>query len=132
MKLIKSLVLAGTLAGAIGLAGATSASALTLGGSAATVTRDAAVNDLVQQVQRRRAFRRAPVVRRGGVVRRGPAFRGRRGISPGAAAAIGLGIGVLGAAAAANAYPRECWIETRPVYNNWGEYVGDRNVRICN
>ncbi len=132
MNIIKSLVLASSLAAAIGLAGAPAASALTMGGAGATVTQDAAANNLVQQVQRRRAFTRGSGVRRSGPVRRGPVYRGRRGISPGGAAALGLGLGLLGAAAAANAYPRECWIERRPVYNNWGDYVGDRNVRICN
>ncbi len=132
MNIIKSLVLASSLAAAIGLAGAPAASALTMGGAGATVTQDAAANNLVQQVQRRRAFSRGSGVRRG-AVRGGRVVRGgRRGIGVGGAAALGLGLGILGAAAAANAYPRECWIERRPVYNNWGEYVGDRNTRVCN
>ena len=63
----------------------------------------------------------------GRVVRRGG------GIGPRGAAAIGLG--VLGAAvaigAAQSAAPRECWVEQQPVHDNWGNFLGYRNVRVC-
>jgi hypothetical protein len=26
----------------------------------------------------------------------------------------------------------ECWIDSRPVYNRWGDFVGYRRVRVCN
>jgi hypothetical protein len=54
----------------------------------------------------------------------------------------GAALGILGAAAAAHAYhaPRygyvveggECWRERRAVYNRYGDFVGYRNIRICN
>lgn len=51
------------------------------------------------------------------------------------AVAVGAGIGILGAAmvgsAVANAQPRSCWREVRPVYNRYGDYVGRRSVRVC-
>ena len=63
----------------------------------------------------------------GRVVRRGG------GIGPRGAAAIGLG--VLGAAvaigAAQSAAPSECWVEQQPVHDNWGNFLGYRNVRVC-
>lgn len=68
------------------------------------------------------------VVGRGVVVR-----RGGRGIGPGGAAVIGLG--VLGAAAiaagAANAAPRECFIQQQEIFDRWGNFRGYRNVRVC-
>lgn len=78
------------------------------------------------------------VVRGGGAVRGGRVVRGRGYSRGGTAAAVGLGI--LGAAAIAgaagayerDAYPRECWVEARPVYDRWGNYLGDRNTRVCN
>lgn len=52
------------------------------------------------------------------------------------AVAVGVGAGLLGAAivgsAVANAQPRSCWRESRPVYNRYGDYVGRRVVRVCN
>ncbi|HMN73469.1 MAG TPA: hypothetical protein PKA55_16535 [Rhodoblastus sp.] len=63
---------------------------------------------------------------------------GRRGISTGAAVGIGVGaaaLGILGAAAAANAAPApvygECYIARRPMYDGWGNYIGSRRVRVC-
>lgn len=51
------------------------------------------------------------------------------------AVAVGVGAGILGAAligsAVANAQPRSCWREVRPVYNRYGDYVGRRAVRVC-
>lgn len=148
MNAFKSIILASALAGAIGLAGASSASALSLnlGGVAPATMAD---GNLIQQVQRRggRAFR-GGAVRRGGIARRGPAVRAFRGGPragyvrrggrwvPGAA----IGLGILGAAAIAGAASRpyydgdygDCWVERRPIYNNWGEYVGSRRIRVCN
>jgi hypothetical protein len=69
---------------------------------------------LIVQVQRRSNF--------GG---RGVA-RGGRGI--GAAGAAAIGIGILGAAAAANA--AQCY-ERQPVVNRWGEIVGYRRIYVC-
>jgi hypothetical protein len=71
----------------------------------------------------------------GGPVRRGVGGGGGRG---GRNAAIGvgaavIGLGLLGAAAAANSAPaRECWTERQPVVNRYGEQVGVRRVRVCN
>ena len=73
------------------------------------------------------------VVRGGRVGGRGFA-RGGRGYGRGVGAAA-VGIGILGAAAiaagAAQAAPG-CWWEVRPVYDRWGNYLGDRNTRVCN
>jgi len=74
--------------------------------------------------------------RRGGGFRGGPrgGFRGGRGggrgFGPGAA--LGLGAAALiigGAAAAASAGPRECWIERRWVEGPYGPER--RRVRVC-
>ncbi len=100
-----------------------------------------AESPLLEKVQTRRVVGagravRAPV-RGGRVVRRGGG-----GIGPAGAAAIGLGIlGVAAAAAAANQGPRyyepapvygpACGYEMRPVYDRYGNYRGDRRVRVC-
>lgn len=64
---------------------------------------------------------------------------GGRGISSGAAIGLGVGaaaLGILGAAAAAGAaeappaYGR-CYIVRRPVYDDWGNYLGRRRMRVC-
>jgi hypothetical protein len=50
----------------------------------------------------------------------------------------GLAVGALAAGTGAYAYPYgapyygDCWIESRPVYNPWGYFVGYRRVRVCN
>lgn len=110
--------------GAVLLAsGASAAPIMATGLSAAEVTPD----KVIVQTQGRRFAPRAVGPRRGVVVR-----RGGRGVGLGAAA---VGLGVLGAAVAigaANSAPRECWIERRPVTDRWGNYIGDRNVRVCN
>ena len=76
----------------------------------------------------------------------GRGYAGRRGggIGPGGAAILGLGIlGVAGAIAASQqpqyyeqpAYPvygPACGYERQPVYDRYGNYRGDRNVRVCN
>jgi len=83
--------------------------------------------------------------RRGGGPRVGVApgrgFRGggRRGLSTGAAVGLGVGaaaLGILGAAAAANAAPPavvydDCYWTSRRVYDDWGNYVGRRRVQVC-
>lgn len=105
-------------------------------------------SDMIIQTQGRRGGgMRAGVGRRGaafgarGVGRRG--FRGRRGwrgdggIDAGAAIGIGAAaaiLGAAGAAAAANADPgyAECYWVRRPVYDQWGNYLGRRRTRVCN
>ncbi|MDP3546968.1 hypothetical protein ACJ4V0_19865 [Phreatobacter sp. HK31-P] len=83
------------------------------------------------EMQRRGGFRGG-----GGGVRGGPrgGFRGGRGggrgFGPGAA--LGLGAAALiigGAAAAASAGPRECWIERRWVEGPYGPER--RRIRVC-
>jgi len=32
----------------------------------------------------------------------------------------------------AGPYYDDCWIDSRPVYNHWGDFVGYRRVRVCN
>jgi hypothetical protein len=59
---------------------------------------------------------------------------------PGPAVAAGVLGGVaLGAAAAGAANgpyygpgPSECWIERRPIVDEYGEVIGRRRVRVCN
>ena len=93
-----------------------------------------ATSPLIEKVQvRRRVPVRGPVrgVRRGG-----------RGIGGVGAAAVGLGIlGIAAAAAAANQQPQyyepapvygpPCHFERQPVYDRFGNYRGDRRVRVC-
>lgn len=106
-------VLAAPLGGALGMA----AQAHVQGGESAT---------LLNQVQYRRGFGRGYAA---------PRYGYRRGWAPGAA----VGLGVLGGAAIIGAatarpyyYGRQCWAEARPVYDRWGNYIGDRNIRVCN
>lgn len=79
----------------------------------------------------------------------GRAWRGGggRGISSGAAIGLGVGaaaLGILGAAAAANSQPYYpaygapapvygggCYIVRKPMYDDWGNYLGRRRVRVC-
>lgn len=92
-------------------------------------------NDLVQEVQ----YRGRGVVR-GGPVRgprygyRGGGYRGGyRGGNGGAVAAGIVGLGLLGAIAAAeSSRPSNCWMERRSMYNRYGNYTGTRRVRVCN
>ena len=105
MSVIRNAIIAASLAGALGFAGAPAASALTLSASGSgAVSSD---GNLIHQVQRGGRIGRGGGVRvrpsRGGG---GRVFRGGRrrgGIGPGGAAAIGLGLGILGAIAAQNA-----------------------------
>jgi hypothetical protein len=123
MTKTKSFILASVLAGSFGVAGAGSAQALSLGSATYPGVTSQFDTPLIQQVQRRRF--------------RGGGRRGGRGIGTGAAIGLGiLGLGLAGAAAA-NAGPRyyrdrECWIERRPMYNRYGDYIGRRNVEVCN
>lgn len=133
MSKIRSIVFASAFAGAIGIVGGGSAQALTLGNGFAPGVAGQYTNPMIEQVQRRR-FRGGGARRGGGVVRRG---RGR-GFGTGAAIGLGiLGLGLAGAAAAANSRPaydgyRECWWERRAVYNEYGDFMGRRRVRVCN
>lgn len=141
MKLLKSALLSGALAGALFMSAGSSAQALPLNGNLLGAAPAATADRLVIKVQRRgirgRGIRRGRTVRRGRSIRRGRSFR------RGAAAALGLGILGLGlAAGAAHSYPHSggyyyddqprCWTERRPVYNRFGDYVGRRRVRVCN
>jgi hypothetical protein len=42
-----------------------------------------------------------------------------------------LALGAI-AASAANAAPSECFLEKRPTYNAYGDFVGYRTIRVCN
>ncbi len=64
------------------------------------------------------------------------------GGNPGAAAAAGLvgGLALGAVAASAAQQPRVyyaepayggCWLERRAVYDEWGNYIGRRNIRVC-
>ncbi len=49
----------------------------------------------------------------------------------------GLAVGAIAAGGvgpyyAAGPYYDDCWIDSRPVYDHWGDLVGYRRVRICN
>ena len=49
----------------------------------------------------------------------------------------GLAIGALAGGAFAGGYSGGygggygCWIDSRPVYNHWGDIIGYRRVRVC-
>lgn len=45
----------------------------------------------------------------------------------------GLAIGALAGGAFAGGYGGGygCWIDSRPVYNHWGDIIGYRRVRVC-
>lgn len=103
-------------------------------------------SDLVIKTQGRRGGGGRVGVRPGGgrfVGGGGRGWRGGggRGLSTGAAVGIGVGaaaLGILGAAAAANSAPAypvyggSCYIARQPMYDNWGNYIGRRRVRVCN
>jgi hypothetical protein len=48
---------------------------------------------------------------------------------------MALGAAAAGAAQgpvyAAPGYGGGCWVERRPIYDDWGNYVGRRRVRVC-
>lgn len=67
-------------------------------------------------------------------------YRGGGGWNAGPAVAAGvLGGMALGAAAASAAHGPYyygpsyggCWIERRPMYDDWGNYIGRRRIRVC-
>lgn len=73
-------------------------------------------------------------------IRGGGWGRGGGGWDPGAAAAVGIIGGVLGAMGAAAAADQGgyaapvyggCYWVRRPVYDDWGNYLGRRRVRVC-
>jgi uncharacterized membrane protein YfcA len=43
----------------------------------------------------------------------------------------GAALGILGAGIAGSYYYNSCYWERRPVYNRWGDFVGYRDVRVC-
>lgn len=114
-------VLAVTASGAALLSPApASAMPLALAGASA-----GSMEPMIQQVRSRqvRVYRPGPRV----------VYRNRgwnRGAVIGGAAALG----VLGAAAVAAPYYNGgygCYIQQRPVYDSWGQYMGVQNVRVC-
>lgn len=125
-----------TIAIAFAFDGVSAAPAAVGGAAQALPTLSTPADGAVTQVQIRR---------RGGGPRVGVApgrgFRGggRRGLSTGAAVGLGVGaaaLGILGAAAAANAAPPavvydDCYWTSRRVYDDWGNYVGRRRVQVC-
>ena len=133
---ILAIGLAFTLDGAVaapaGFGGAAHMPALS------SISPDAGVTEV--QMRRRGGGGRVGVAPRGRFV---PGGGGRRrGLSSGAAIGLGVGaaaLGILGAAAAANAHPApapvydagECYWVRRPMYDDWGNYIGRRRVRVC-
>ena len=64
---------------------------------------------------------------------------GRNGAFFGGVVAGLVGGALLGGIANANAGYVEvapaygsCWLEKRPVYNQWGDFMGYRRIRVCN
>ena len=44
----------------------------------------------------------------------------------------GAALGILGAGIATMHRPfRSCWVETRDVWDRWGNYRGNRRVEVC-
>ena len=149
------MLAAGLMAGAcIGLTDmATAAPAMSAGAGVAGMAADMLPVEKIQ-VRRRAAGGRVVGVApyRGGYYR----GYGRPGLSTGAAVGLGVGaaaLGILGAAAAANAAPDPyyyapaqvyggygyggyggyggCYIVRQPMYDDWGNYLGNRRVRVC-
>lgn len=75
----------------------------------------------------------------GATLNSAPALANDAWIVPGIAAGVLGGLALGSAAANANRgayyapgpYYGDCWIERRPVYDEDGEYVGTRGVRVC-
>ena len=167
----RSLLAGAALLAGVSFAWMAPATAAPLGVAGSAVSRDAIAagdvsNDLIVKTQGRRGGRVAPGVRgggafagggrvarggvyRGGVYRggvyRGGVYRGGGwGYDPGAAAAVGIiggVIGAMGAAAAADSgyyYPAPapvyggCYWVRQPAYDSWGNYLGRRRVQVCN
>ena len=128
-----SFAFEGALAGPASFGGSARAPA------ALALSADTAAAKVEKTQFRRRAGARARV----GVAPRGfRSGRRRRGLSSGAAIGLGVGaaaLGILGAAAAANAHPApgpvyevdDCYWVRRPMYDDWGNYIGRQKVRVC-
>lgn len=116
-----TLAAAGLTAGAALLA-PTTGSALPLAAPGAVSTAD----KMIVQAQSSRHYRRHG---------HRHVYR-HRGWNNGAVIGGAAALGILGAAAAASAYPYGgggygCYIEQRPVHDQWGRYVGVQNVQVC-
>jgi hypothetical protein len=118
------------------------ASALPLAAGLGASASDANTVSMIDQVQYRRGF---------GGPRRGYYGYRRGGIGPGAAVAGVVGLGILGAAAAAAAQPNYypapaygypaygygypayggCYWERRPVFDAWGNPRGTHPFQVC-
>jgi hypothetical protein len=135
MKKIYGLAVGASLA--VAAFAVSPASALPLAAGLGATASDAASTSMIDQVQYRRGFggRRGYY---GGGYRRG-------GIGPGAVAGI-VGLGILGAAAAASAQPNYypapaygygapvyggCYWERRPVFDAWGNPRGTHPFQVC-
>jgi hypothetical protein len=131
MKRMSRLVVVAAISLGLGASLGGSVNAMPLGADRVTI----AAPDLLTQVQHKQNFKGGGQQRHfngGGGGRRG----NRAGGNFGRNAAIGVGglavLGILGAAAAANAGPGpDCYIARQPVYDDWGNYRGSRRVRVC-
>jgi len=138
----KSMVLGAAflVATFLGATGMVSAAPLGAAGAAlpeaAQARADDAASGLIVQTQGRR---RVVGGRRNAFGGGAPGWRGGgRGLSTGAAIGLGVGaatLGILGAAAAAGAADAPvyggCYIVRQPVYDDWGNYLGRRRMRVC-
>jgi hypothetical protein len=53
------------------------------------------------------------------------------GMGWGPAAAIGLGALAVGAIAASASYSGDCYLERRAVFDDYGNVIGYRRIRVC-
>lgn len=142
----KSMVLGAAFLAAtfLGATGMVSAAPLGAAGAAlpeaAQARADDAASGLIVQTQgRRRVVGGRVGGGRNAFGGGGPGWRGGgRGLSTGAAIGLGVGaatLGILGAAAAAGAADAPvyggCYIVRQPVYDDWGNYLGRRRMRVC-
>lgn len=104
------------------------ASAMQIGAAAGAISGQQ--NPMVEEIQTRRRGVRSNRRGRGPVAHRG---RHRGGVGRGVAAGVGAAavLGILGAAAAANAAPRDCYIQRQRVFDRWGNFAGYRDVQVC-
>ena len=146
MKFLGLGIAGATLIGAMMLSSAASAAPLMVtGANSGQITSD---NQIIQVQAGRRGGARAfggggggrvaggRSIARGGIVRGGGRGFARGGGGRGFGAAA-VGLGVLGAAVAIGAAAsqpsyRECWVERQPAHDGWGNFIGYRNVRVCN
>jgi hypothetical protein len=62
-----------------------------------------------------------------------PAAAGWRHHGPGLGLFAGLALGAVAAAAVAGApYGEDCYISRQALYDDYGNFVGYRHVRVCN